>query len=103
METSLYIQSVDTEGGMTAFRTKTFKSGNSVALRLPKQLGLQEGDEVAIVPHADGSISFWRETDAKRVFMGLYGAFSPGFMAEGRGDTEQDERDWSKPTRDVAA
>jgi antitoxin VapB len=37
------------------------------------------------------------------VFMGLYGAFSSGFMADGRGDTEQEERDWSKPSRDEAA
>lgn len=88
---------------MATFRTKTFKSGNSVAVRLPKALGLKEGDEVTLVPHADGSISFWRQSDAKRVFMGLYGAFSPGFMAGGRGDTEQEERDWGKPSRHEAA
>ncbi len=88
---------------MTEFVTKTFKSGNSVALRLPKALGLNEGDEVTLVPHDDGSFSFWRVSDAKRVFMSLYGAFSPGFMADGRGDTEQAERDWSKPSHDEAA
>lgn len=82
---------------------KTFKSGNSVALRLPKALGLAEGEEVRIVPHGDGGFSFWRTTDAKRVFMSLYGAFSPGFMADGRGDIEQDERDWSRSARDQAA
>ena len=85
------------------YRTKTFKSGNSIALRLPKGLGLKEGDEVTLVPHADGSVSFWRDSDAKRVFMSLYGAFSPGFMASGRGDTEQEDRDWSRPSRDEAA
>ena len=88
---------------MTEFRTKTFKSGNSVALRLPKALGLKEGDEVTLVPHADGSISFWRTSDAKRVFLSLYGAFSPGFMAAGRGDIEQLERNWERPIRDEAA
>ncbi|WP_420136224.1 AbrB/MazE/SpoVT family DNA-binding domain-containing protein [Sphingomonas sp.] len=31
------------------YRAKIFKSGNSVALRLPKALGLKEGDEVRIV------------------------------------------------------
>lgn len=84
------------------YRAKVFKSGNSMALRLPKQLGLKEGDDVTLVPHADGSISCWRQSDAKRVFMGLYGAFSPGFMAEGRGDTEQKERDWGKSSLDAA-
>ena len=31
------------------YRAKVFKSGNSVALRLPKALGLVEGDEMRIV------------------------------------------------------
>lgn len=82
---------------------KTFKSGNSLALRLPKALGFVEGEEVVIAPHADGSFSFWRQSDAKRVFLSLYGAFSSAFMADGRGDAEQADRDWSKPTRDEAA
>ena len=85
---------------MTELTTRTFKSGNSVALRLPKALGLCEGDEVTIVPHADGSFSFYRESDAKRVFMSLYGSMSPGFMADGRGDIE---RDWSVATNPAAA
>ena len=76
------------------YTTKTFKSGNSVALRLPKALGLVEGDEVIICPHADGTYSFWKESDAKKVFMSLYGSMSPGFMKDGRGDIEQDDRAW---------
>jgi len=88
---------------MADYVAKTFKSGNSVALRLPKALGLQDGDEVTIVPHANGSFSFWRTSDAKRIFMSLYGAFSPGFMAGGRGDIDQSERDWGKKPRDEAA
>ena len=39
---------------MNAHRTKTFKSGNSVAVRLPKQLGMAEGVEVEIEPREDG-------------------------------------------------
>jgi len=30
------------------FRAKTFKSGNSVALRLPKGLGIEEGREMTV-------------------------------------------------------
>lgn len=30
------------------YRAKVFKSGNSVALRLPKALGLRHGDEVLL-------------------------------------------------------
>ena len=88
---------------MPEYQAKTFKSGNSVAIRLPKALGFKEGDAVTLVPHADGSLSFWRDSDAKRVFFGLYGAFSPGFMAGGRGDAAQEERNWSVPLRDEAA
>lgn len=88
---------------MTEFTAKTFKSGNSVALRLPKALGLVDGEELVVVPHADGRFTLYRQNDAKRVFMSLYGAFSPGFMSGGRGDIEQEERDWSKPNRDQAA
>ena len=88
---------------MAEYVTKTFKSGNSVALRLPKGLGLSEGDDVTVVPHADGSYSFWRSTDAKRVFMSLYGSMSAGFMAEGRGDIEQNERDWTIAADPAAA
>jgi antitoxin VapB len=40
-----YIQ----ECGMSEeYRAKTFKSGNSVALRLPKGLGLKEGREMRV-------------------------------------------------------
>ena len=33
---------------MTEYRAKTFKSGNSVALRLPKGLGIYEGIEMKV-------------------------------------------------------
>ena len=32
----------------TEYRAKTFKSGNSVALRLPKGLGVKEGLEMTV-------------------------------------------------------
>jgi antitoxin VapB len=85
------------------YRAKVFKSGNSLALRLPKTLGLDEGDDVVIAPHPDGSFSFWRESDRLKVFMGLYGSMSAGFMSEGRGDIEQDEYDWSGRERNSDA
>ena len=79
------------------WKTKTFKSGNSVALRLPKAMGFAEGDEVVIVPYSDGSFGIWRKSDAKEIFMSLYGSMSPGFMSEGRGDIEQEDYDWDVP------
>lgn len=88
---------------MAEFTTKTFKSGNSLAIRLPKWLGFHPGEDVRFAPHSDGSFSFWRESDAAKVLDGLYGAFSPGFMAEGRGEIEQDDRNWSRSDQDRAA
>ena len=84
------------------WKTKTFKSGNSVAMRLPKALGLAEGDEVVIVQHEDGTFSFWKESEGLKVLMSLYGSMSPGFMNGGRGDIEQDDRAWDRnPTPSV--
>lgn len=34
--------------------TKTFKSGNSVAVRLPKELGIAEGTEIEFEARAEG-------------------------------------------------
>lgn len=85
------------------WHAKVFKAGNSLALRLPKVLGFEEGEEVVVVPHDGGTFSFWRKRDNLEVLMSLYGSMSPGFMADGRGDIEQEERDWSRPQRDQAA
>lgn len=38
---------------MNAYTTKTFRSGNSEAVRLPKELGFGEGTEVEIIRHGD--------------------------------------------------
>jgi antitoxin VapB len=45
----MYIRHVYTEVAMAKeYRAKTFKSGNSVALRLPKGLGVTEGIEMIL-------------------------------------------------------
>lgn len=85
------------------FKARTFKSGNSVALRLPKALGVLEGDEVGLVEHADGRFSMWRVDDADKVLDSLFGSMSPGFMKHGRGDIEQAERVWDRDREKPAA
>lgn len=72
--------------------TRAFKNGNSQAVRIPADLAYErtdmdleierEGDEIRIRP-------------ARRSLAGVltkFGRFSPGFMAEGRGDQDQAER-----------
>jgi antitoxin VapB len=38
---------------MNAYRTKTFRSGNSEAVRLPKEIGFGAGTEVEVVREGD--------------------------------------------------
>lgn len=85
------------------YKVKSFKSGNSVAFRLPKALGIEAGEDMVIVAHDPDSISIWKKRDAKNVFMRLYGSMSPGFMESGRQDAEQDDYDWPRPDDQIAA
>lgn len=84
-------------------RTRTFKSGNSIALRLPKSLGFAEGDEVCFVAHADGRFTLFRADRAREAFFSLPGRLSADFMKDGRGDTAQSERDWGEDGSMAAA
>jgi antitoxin VapB len=85
------------------WKARSFKAGNSVAIRLPKALGLGEGEDIRIVKHDDGSFSFWRVSDDAAILDSLYGSMSPGFMKDGRGDIEQEDRSWDRdPVRAAA-
>ena len=83
--------------------TKTFKSGNSVAFRIPKAAGIVAGEELHFVEHSNGKFSFWREANADNVLDSLYGSMSPGYMKHGRGDIEQTDRDWDRTNVKSAA
>jgi antitoxin VapB len=73
--------------------TRVFRNGNSQAVRIPADLAYEDagidleierqGDELRIRP-------------ARRSLAGVlarFARFSPDFMAEGRGDQQQAERD----------
>lgn len=73
--------------------TRAFKNGNSQAVRIPADLAYEytdidleierQGDEIRIRP-------------ARRSLAGVlskFAQFSPDFMAQGRGEQEQSERD----------
>lgn len=78
------------------FRAKIFKSGNSLALRLPKALGLKEGTEM-IVREEGGKFSFQAvEPKQDRIDLtGIYGS-CPGLKPLTREDRimEPRELDW---------
>lgn len=73
--------------------TRLFRNGNSQAVRIPADLAYERTDiELEIERHGDEI----RIRPAPRSLAGVlakFARFSPDFMAEGRGDQEQAERD----------
>ena len=74
--------------------TRIFKSGNSLAVRIPKDMMPADVPEDAEIKYSGG---VWTIRPIyKRKLTGLaekFGAFSPGFMSEGRFVEEETERD----------
>jgi antitoxin VapB len=72
-------------------RAKTFKSGNSVALRLPKALGIKEGVEMK-VREEQGRYIVEPANEPKKIDLtGIYGSI-PGLT---RLPFDDKMRDWS--------
>jgi antitoxin VapB len=75
--------------------TRVFKSGNSLAVRIPKELAIVEaGQDIEIERIGDTLVL---RPVVKRKLTGLaeaFAAFPPGFMADEREFHEQRERDW---------
>ncbi len=74
--------------------THVFKSGNSLALRLPKKLGFAEvGTEVEII--AIGNELRIRPVKSRKLdtLMDKFSAFSDDFLATGRATQEQADRE----------
>ena len=78
------------------YRAKVFKSGNSLALRLPKALGLHDGDEM-VLREEGGRFAFEPAQQAPRKIdlTGIYGS-CPGLKPLTREEREFEERelDW---------
>ncbi|MFA7241018.1 MAG: type II toxin-antitoxin system VapB family antitoxin [Sulfuricellaceae bacterium] len=74
--------------------TRIFKSGNSLAVRIPKEMTFPEAtQEVSIERMGDG---LFIRPASRRSLAGLmdkFAAFSPDFMAEGREFHEEHERE----------
>lgn len=49
------------------YRAKVFKSGNSLALRLPKELGLQEGSTMVLREERAGFVAEPEEAPRKKL------------------------------------
>jgi len=73
--------------------TRAFKNGNSQAVRIPADLAFERTDiELEIERQGDEL----RIRPARRSLAGVlskFAQFSPDFMANGRGEQEEDDRD----------
>jgi antitoxin VapB len=71
------------------YRAKVFKSGNSVALRLPKALGIKEGTEM-ILREVDGQLTgLVIETAPKKIDISGFAGKAPGIKLAPREDFEE--------------
>ena len=80
-------------------QTKAFKSGNSLAVRIPKDLAIFEPSQDVIIERK-GDTLVLRAVERKSLadVMDIFAQFGPDFMADGRGPEgwqDQKERDWS--------
>lgn len=78
------------------YRAKVFKSGNSLALRLPKGLGLTEGTEMTVREEHGRYIAMPVDDKPKKIDLtGIYGSI-PGMKPFTREDRQFEERelDW---------
>jgi len=79
-------------------KTKVFKSGNSIAVRIPKELaGLTEaGKEVLIEKVGDNLVIRSAERTSLAGIGKIFAQFSPDFMSQGRDMIDEREIDWDK-------
>lgn len=77
--------------------TKTFKSGNSIAVRLPKALGIEAGTEMRVREEQGKFVlePVRKEKPRKIDLTGIYGSI-PGFkpIARDEEDYEDIPREW---------
>jgi len=73
--------------------TRVFKNGNSQAVRIPAELAYERSDIDVEIERVGDEL---RIRPARRSLAGVlakFAKFSPDFMADGRGDQEQAERE----------
>lgn len=82
--------------------TRIFKSGNSLAVRIPKELAIAGASQEVEIERVGNTLVVRPVEPQSLAGIGeIFAMFSPDFMAEGREFHEQRERDWSgleKPT-----
>jgi antitoxin VapB len=76
-------------------RTRIFKSGNSLAVRIPKELSFDSATVEVEIERKGDALLIRPVKSATLAGVGdIFAMFSAGFMAGGREFHEQSERDW---------
>ena len=84
-------------GGHAGVTAKVFKSGNSLALRLPKALRLEAGMEMVITPDGTGGYTLRRAEAPKRKLD------ISGFWGKAKGLKVPERRDFDERPSAIAA
>jgi len=75
--------------------TRVFKSGNSLAVRIPREVAfLEAAQEVEIERRGDSLVIRPVQARSLAGLADAFAAFPPGFMAEGREFHAQKQRHW---------
>ena len=83
--------------------TRVFKSGNSLAVRIPKELGFVDAAQDVDVERVGNTLVMRLVVQETLADIGsVFGMFSSDFMAEGREFHEEQERDWHATPAPVA-
>ena len=76
--------------------TRVFKSGNSLAVRIPKELSIVEASQQVEIERVGNTLVVRPVTQQTLAGIGeVFAMFSPDFMAAGREFHAEQERDWS--------
>ena len=77
--------------------TRVFKSGNSLAVRIPKELAFANASQVVEIGRVGNTLVVRPVVQESLAgLMDICAQFSPDFMANGRDDSPEMERDWEK-------
>jgi antitoxin VapB len=70
------------------YKAKVFKSGNSLALRLPKELGLKEGSTMVLREERAGFVAEPEDAPKRKIDVSGFAGKAPGIRLAPREDFE---------------
>lgn len=73
--------------------TRIFRNGNSQAVRIPAELSYERTDVEMLIERIGDELRIRPARPSLAGLMERFARFSPEFMAYGRGEHDQDERD----------